>query len=140
MTKLDAAVHQLVVAMRLFFEGDYLSSLTLAGAAEEILGKLSIRAGLPVAVDFITEYHYEDVDETIPEGQRKKVLLGILNRVRNQAKHANDEAETHVEFDATEALQMIMRALPMAQNLKGSMAGYKEQLDVWIEAHPEAFV
>lgn len=31
MTKLDAAVHQLTVAIKLFFERDYLSALTLAG-------------------------------------------------------------------------------------------------------------
>jgi hypothetical protein len=39
-TKLDVAVHQFNVAIRLFLDGDYLASLTLAGAAEEILGKL----------------------------------------------------------------------------------------------------
>ena len=37
-TKLEIALHQLNVAIRLFLEGDYLSSLTLAGAAEEIWG------------------------------------------------------------------------------------------------------
>lgn len=139
MTKLDAAVHQLIVAMRLFFEGDYLSSLTLAGAAEEILGKLSKRAGLPVAVDEITQYHEDDVDAAIPEDQRKNVLLRVLNRGRNQAKHANDPDETHVEIDHVEALQMLMRALPMAQNLNGSMAEHKAKLDAWIDAHPKVF-
>lgn len=139
MTKLDAAVHQLIVAMRLFFDGDYLSSLTLAGAAEEILGKLSMRAGLPVAVDEITRYHGDDIDTSIPEDQRKTVLLRILNRGRNQVKHANDPDETHVEIDHTEALQMIMRALPMAQNLNSSMADYKEKLDAWIATHPDVF-
>lgn len=138
MTKLDAAVHQLTVAMGLFFDGDYLSSLTLAGAAEELLGKLSMRAGLPVAVDEITRYHGDDVDASIPEDLKKTALLRVLNRGRNQAKHANDPDETHVEIDHTEALQMIMRALPMAQNLSGSMAAYKEKLDTWIAAHPDA--
>lgn len=51
MTKLEAAKHQLAVAIQLFLDEDYLSSLTLAGAAEEILGKLSMRAGKPVAID-----------------------------------------------------------------------------------------
>lgn len=139
MTKLDAAVHQLTVAIKLFFEGDYLSALTLAGAAEEILGKLSKRAGKPVAIDEITKYHADDIDAAIPEDQRKTVLLSVLNRSRNQAKHANDPDETHVVLDHTEPLQMIMRALPMAQNLTGSMSQYKAELDVWIQAHPEVF-
>lgn len=42
LTKLEVAVRQLDMALRLFLEGDYLSSLTLAGAAEEILGGTSI--------------------------------------------------------------------------------------------------
>ena len=139
MTKLEAAKQQLTTAIQLFFSGDYLSSLTLAGAAEEILGKLSKRAGKPVAVDEITRYHGDDLDRTIPEGQRKTVVLGVLNRARNQAKHANDPEDTHVVFDHTEPLQMIMRALPMANNLDGSMSEYKEILDAWIQQHPEAF-
>ena len=39
LTKLEVATRQLDAAIRLFLEDDYLSSLTLAGAAEEILGK-----------------------------------------------------------------------------------------------------
>ncbi|WP_296002286.1 hypothetical protein [Rugamonas sp.] len=139
MTKLEVATHQLVVAIQLFLDGDYLSALTLAGAAEEILGKLSKRADLPVAVEEITKYHEDDVDKAVPEQQRKSVLLGILNRTRNQAKHANDPQETHVVFDYTEPLQMIMRAFPMAQNLNGAMLEYKIKLDAWIDAHPDVF-
>ncbi len=137
-TKLDAAKHQLIVAIQLFLSGDYLSALTLAGAAEEILGKLSMRAGKPVAVDEIAKFHADDIDASIPEEKRKGVILGVLNRGRNQAKHANDPAETHVVIDQTEPLQMIMRALPMAHNLDGSMLEYKEELDAWIQAHPGA--
>jgi len=107
MTKLEAAKHQLAVAIQLFFNEDYLSSLTLAGAAEEILGKLSMRAGKPVAVDEITRYHADDIDAAIPEGQRKAVLPSILNRGRNQAKHANDPEEAHVVFDHTQQLEFI---------------------------------
>ncbi|MBV6320071.1 hypothetical protein [Duganella violaceipulchra] len=139
MTKLEAATHQLSVAIQLFYSGDYLSSLTLAGAAEEILGKLSQRAGKPVAVDEITQFHADDIDAAIPENQRKTVLLGVLNRGRNQAKHANDPEETHIVFDHTEPLQMIMRALPMAFNLDESMLVHKPKLDAWIQAHPDAF-
>ncbi|MBK8384257.1 MAG: hypothetical protein IPL11_00655 [Candidatus Accumulibacter sp.] len=47
LTKAEVAVRQLDQAIRLFLEGDLLSSLTLAGAAEEILGKLCERAGSP---------------------------------------------------------------------------------------------
>jgi hypothetical protein len=67
LTKLEVAVHQLDVAIRLFLSGDYLASLTLAGAAEEILGSLCKRAGKPVAIDFIVDYHLKDTDPKLPE-------------------------------------------------------------------------
>lgn len=56
-TKLQVATVQLDAAIRLFFDGDYVSSLTLAGAAEGILGALSQRAGLPNAVDFVVDFY-----------------------------------------------------------------------------------
>ena len=64
-TKLEVAAHQLNVAIRLFLESDYLSSLTLAGAAEEILGKISKRTGMPVAVESIIQYHLPDTDPAL---------------------------------------------------------------------------
>ena len=39
LTAEEIAAHQLTAALRLWSEKDYLSALTLAGAAEEILGK-----------------------------------------------------------------------------------------------------
>ncbi|MFM0742254.1 hypothetical protein PQQ51_33975, partial [Paraburkholderia xenovorans] len=62
--KLEVATLQLDMAIRLFLERDYVSSLTLAGAAEEILGKLSKRAKLDNAVDFVLNFY---------KGQTEKV-------------------------------------------------------------------
>jgi hypothetical protein len=72
-TKLQVATHQLAVAINVFLSGDYLCSLTLAGAAEEILGKLSARAGKPVAVDEIVQFHDDELDAAIPEGRRPMI-------------------------------------------------------------------
>ncbi|HTD04360.1 hypothetical protein, partial [Undibacterium sp.] len=110
-TKLNVATIQLNAAIQLFLNGDYLSSLTLSGAAEEILGKLSERVGKPVAVDHIADFHLKDTDTSLSDKKRKDVILGILNRGRNQAKHANDPAETHFDVEQIWPLQMIMRAL-----------------------------
>jgi len=139
LTKLEVASHQLRVAITLFLTGDYLCSLTLAGAAEEILGKLSERAGLPVAVDEITKYHADDIDDAIPGSQRKKVLMNILNNGRNQVKHANDPSETHFLIEQIWPLQMIMRALPMALRLGAPMSDSKLKMDNWISANFEIF-
>ena len=117
LTKLEVATRQLDVAIRLFLEGDYLSSLTLAGAAEEILGRLSEKAGLPVAVDQIAKFHWDDMDASLQESERKRILLRVLNGPRNSAKHANDPEEAEFDVDPDFSLQMIMRAMPMARSL-----------------------
>lgn len=137
LTKLEVAVSQLDQAMRLFLEGDYLSSLTLAGAAEEILGGLCKRAGHPVAIEQIVAFHMGDTDPALSDKERRNVLTGVLNRPRNAAKHANDPAETHFIVEQVFALQMIMRAMPMAKTL-GSPPSRDAEMVAWIRAHPEA--
>jgi len=137
-TKLDAAIHQLNVASRLFLDGDYLASLTLAGAAEEILGQLSKYAGRPVAVEFIVDHHLEDTDPALPDKQRKKVIRSVLNSGRNQAKHANHPDQTHVDVEQIYPLQMIMRAVPMLKGLGVEQSTEVKQITDWINAHPEA--
>jgi len=135
-SKFEAAVRQLDVAIRLFLEGDYISSLTLAGAAEDILGALSQRAGKPVAVEQIATYHRKDTDQAISDEASKKVIFSVLNRGRNQAKHANDPNETHCDDDMIWPLQMIMRAIPMALNLGVSTANMGK-MKIWVDAHIE---
>ncbi len=136
-TKLEAATRQLEAAIRLFLAGDYLSSLTLAGAAEEILGKLSVREGKPVAVEEIMAFHWDDTDPALADGERRKVLLNVMNRPRNEAKHANDPDGTHCDVDRVFALQMIMRSMPMAKRL-GAPPQSEVAMVEWIRGHPEA--
>ena len=138
-SKLEVASQQLNVAIRLFLEGDYLSSLTLAGAAEEILGKLSKRAGEPLAIEEIVTYHWHDTDPVLSDTERRKVISEVLNRGRNQAKHANDPNETHFDVEQIWPLQMIMRAMPMAKGLGSHIANEMDMVH-WIDSHPEAFM
>jgi hypothetical protein len=137
LTKLQVAVHQLGVAIQLFLKEDYLSSLTLAGAAEEILGKLSERAGQPVAIEEIIRFHWNDTDPALPDNERRKILLGVLNKARNAVKHANDPNEGDHEVEQLYPLQMIMRAMPMAKSL-GLPPAEEAEMVAWIRAHPEA--
>lgn len=134
LTKLEVATCQLNAAIRLFLEGDYVSSLTLSGAAEEILGRLCERGGKPVAVEYIIEFHWNDTDPKLTDKERRKILLDVLNGPRNQAKHANDPEETKFEVDHDFPLQMIMRAMPMARQLGSPPAGEAEMFG-WIKGH-----
>ncbi len=138
MSKLEIASHQLDVAIRLFLDGDYLASLTLAGAAEEILGRLSERAGNPVATESIIDFHWKDTDPTRSDKERRKILLDILNKPRNQAKHANNPVEPDFSVEQIFPLQMIMRAMPMAKRLGAKFANETAMVQ-WVRTHPEAF-
>lgn len=137
LTKAEVAVRQLDQAIRLFLEGDLLSSLTLAGAAEEILGKLCERAGKPVSIEQIVAFHYDETDPVLPDGERRKILLAVLNRARNAVKHANNPDEATFDLEPDFALQMIMRAMPMARNL-GLPPNREAVMVSWIRGHPEA--
>lgn len=136
-SKLQIASHQLDVAIRLFLEGDYLSSLTLAGAAEEILGNLSEKAGLPVAIKEITEFHKADTDPAIPEEKHQKTIASILNKARNAAKHVISPDDTEFVVEQMHPLMMIMRAMPMAKRLGLPPSGEADMVK-WIKEHPEA--
>ncbi|MEF8710404.1 MAG: hypothetical protein V5B38_16805 [Candidatus Accumulibacter propinquus] len=137
LTKAEVAVRQLDQAIRLFLEGDLLSSLTLAGAAEEILGKLCERAGRPVSIEQIVAFHWDDTDPALPDKDRRKILLAVLNRARNDVKHANNPDEATFDLEPDFALQMIMRAMPMARNL-GFPPNREAVMVRWIREHPEA--
>ena len=116
-SKLDAAMHQLNLAIKLFIAGDFLGSLTLAGAAEDILGGLCKAAGKPVSADSIADYHEKDVDPSVPTEKRRGVVLAVLNRARNAAKHASRADENTIDIDQIHPLQMLMRAIPMCISL-----------------------
>ncbi|WP_168793667.1 hypothetical protein [Paraburkholderia aromaticivorans] len=136
-TKQEAAERQLNTSIRLFFEGDYLSSLTLAGAAEEIFGKLSLRAGLPVALDEVAEFHRGDTDPALTDKQHRTLIADILNKARNQAKHANDPLETELDVSEWEPAYLLMRAVPMAQKLGVTDTDEMKAFAVWVQQHQD---
>lgn len=137
LTKLEVAVSQLSLAIHLFLKEEYLSSLTLSGAAEEILGKLCEREGKPVSVKEIIAFHLENTDPALSDKEREKMLLEVLNRARNAVKHANNPSETHFKVERDFPLQMIMRSMPMARSL-GLPPNGEAAMVRWIKSHPEA--
>lgn len=108
--KLDIAVKQLETAIDLFVDrGDYICSITLAGAAEEILGKLVERNGKRPSVD---ELCASLISKYAPTADPKHIRAQHLNKARNSLKHANriNEDEIKIEVEP-EAMSMIIRAL-----------------------------
>jgi hypothetical protein len=106
LAKIDAAVDQLDWAIRLFLDHKaYVPAITLAGAAEEILGgAVGTRAAFGVLrKKFATDFGFEE----------KVVSQDHLNKAKNWLKHwdgQRGDEQIRLELDE-EALQYIVRAL-----------------------------
>ncbi|MCR4347057.1 MAG: hypothetical protein NUV55_07640 [Sulfuricaulis sp.] len=110
--RVDLAKEQLEVALEMFLKrGSFVSALTLAGAAEEILGETLIQRG-----EKTTLQHECSLIKPVEDLFRKKPyswseFTEKKNRVRNAAKHIKNASEATVTADIEdEALWMIVRA------------------------------
>lgn len=106
LSKLDAAVDQLDWAIRLFLDNKaYVPAITLAGAAEEILGEM-------LGGDSAFGQLKQRIAAT--SGLPEKVVSQLhLNRSKNWLKHwqgLRDEETIDIELE-TEAIQYIVRAV-----------------------------
>ena len=108
--KIDIAVKQLETAIDLFVDrGDYISAITLAGAAEEILGVLVKRSGKCPAVDELCKAL---ISKYVPTADSWYIRNQYLNKARNSLKHANHAKEDQIEIEVEpEAISMIARSL-----------------------------
>jgi hypothetical protein len=105
--KIEIAKRQLHSAIDLYFAGgDYLSVITLAGAAEEIFGNLLRRQSKIALLDHAVVFEAEQ------GGIRDfKTLAKQLNNVRNALKHANEEQEDEIRVEHSDAIIMLGRAI-----------------------------
>jgi hypothetical protein len=116
--KIEIARRQIEVAAELFFsERDFLAVVTLAGAAEEILGSLIRRAGEPAMIDRLLE-----LDKRLTGGRSYSVVNKEINGIRNALKHANDPFEDEIEVETGEAISMLSRAVVNYVLLSGGQA------------------
>jgi hypothetical protein len=107
--QIRAAVEQLHLAIDLYFDGSYLSAITLAGAAEGVLCcplKKDNRA-FEQTKSFIGKL----TELFTGENRDDKSIGDDLNLVRNWLKHYDPKRET-LSFDARDqAYEMIERAI-----------------------------
>ena len=116
---IDIALEQLETALRLFKETEeYISVITLAGAAEEILGKACREQGIRSALEEMQHSFYLlrkirfGVKAEEEKDKSDKWLAVRANYVRNKAKHVNPIQEPSLLIEAKEeAKDLISRAL-----------------------------
>lgn len=111
MEKKDISVIQLKVGAKLYNSGNYITSITLCGAAEEILGKIAKhRTGqnqLENEVDYLRDI-YEYFTGSSPSN---KELIQKINRTKNKLKHNDSGINEWVEADfENEAALLFVKA------------------------------
>jgi len=105
MEKKDIALVQLRAAAKMYNAADYVSCLTLSGAAEEILGKIAYSRTksneLENSVEF-TKNIYSSFDKPVPP---VKIIRDRINSVKNTIKHndagENSWVQADFEFEAS---------------------------------------
>lgn len=107
LTKLDAAINQIMAAIEMLLRGRYECAITLAGAAEGMLPRtpqslhaLHLEAPLP---DELVDHEFA----AFTRSQRN----AFLNRERDWLKHANPSHPASVTIGRIDAESMIVRAL-----------------------------
>ncbi len=110
LTKLGVAEHQLERALRLFLdEKDYVCAITLAGASEEILGKLLEKAGKEHALGSFVKACVATGKVVYNENWSHKDFADMANAFRNDLKHYTDGNSITIPREA--AVEILDRAI-----------------------------
>ena len=107
-SKSKLALIQLEKAIELFFENkDYVCSITLAGASEDITRGMERRDGLSTAVDDLKSW----LKDNHPDSDLLEGFYTKANETRNMLKHHSVRGESYVSVGIEEAEYWLIRAL-----------------------------
>jgi hypothetical protein len=135
-SKADIALRQLNDALRLFVDERFISSLTLAGAAEEIFARLLEGQGkMPIteiSIDLLKSFRKElGLDPEI-DHKPKKAFYEYWNWARNSVKHHGKKDSDILEInDCDAAYWMIRRALANAKDMDLNVY-MQQEFENWI--------
>lgn len=122
-SKLEAAKMQLDSAIQHFFADEHVCSITLAGAAEDILGGLLQHKGEQSPFEFLHDWYQQEYAEQITKQDFSRQLA---NAHRNWLKHAKEDAGSVLEITDMDSIMMLMRAVPCYYKLTG---GHSTEMD-----------
>lgn len=123
------ALRQLETALRLYFEGeDYYSVITLAAAAEEILGQLLICSGSENSLNSLKKATGAIHEVLYNQNPRDSETSKLANAARNAMKHWPPDKPKVFEFDARgEAKDMLNRAIDNYYGLTESLSSLMQR-------------
>ena len=112
MEKRDIAVKQLKAAARHYNEGDYVCSITLSGAAEEILGRIAKKRTKTNQLEGEVNYLRSVYDYFSGQKPSDKELIQKINKVKNELKHNDSGDNEWVDADfENEAALLFVKAM-----------------------------
>lgn len=130
--KLNIALHQLERAILLFLnENDFISALTLAGAAEEILGTYVKNRNKVPCVDVQAKLLK---NQDLSELSEKEIKFLHLNLARNALKHFHNKTEEDMSLALeTEVIALIVRGLDNVVKLEIRFSNAMSDFVFWIK-------
>lgn len=132
--KSEIARVQLERAIALFLEGDYVCSITLAGAAEAVYAGILEDAELPSAVEdsVAAIQSIREAGHSAMGGEPKNRIFNGWNAARNDLKHHGKGKAAIIAINLfDEAYWLIRRALANAQKL-GAPITNSQDFENWI--------
>lgn len=132
-TRLELAAHQLEGAISLFVAGrDRFSVITLAGAADVILSRLLINAGLE---NFTESVLISEIEKGGTDLTREVVGKGINDTLFiNHLKHMDDDDDGYIDIELEEcALAAILKALANYIILAGRNDAFVQAFLLWVK-------
>jgi hypothetical protein len=121
LSKREVAKRQLDSALRCFLDhGDIISAITLAGASEEILGKLLEKEGRKHSLEEFVEACVGTGRAYYGEEWAKKDFVEMLTYFKNSLKHIGDGKDITVTRDA--AVEILDRAIDNHWALEGEQS------------------
>jgi hypothetical protein len=127
--KIDVALEQLDWSIKLFIDHkQYVAAITLAGAAEEILGKL---VGEKASVSELTKKL--SLESGIEE---KEVRDGHLNKARNWFKHCDSATNVTIDLELeVVTIQYIVRAMANLLSYDESLPSEGQKFFAWLASN-----
>lgn len=126
LTKFEIAEKQLIKAIELFCAHEPLPAITLAGAAEEILGKLVTDGGNIDALKEEVKDRCDLYQAVFGHSADAKVFFDLMNKPRNELKHRMSGKTIELNLEE-EAVNLIQRAIDNFQKLRpGSNAMFRQ--------------
>lgn len=111
--KVDSATIQLKSAIELFYKSDFVSAITLAGAAEEIFGKIAINSKGVNAIDIEMDFEKELAPHLKQKTPDRRTVIKSRNRVRNELKHNdsgdNPSFKAEIKYEAECIIERAIR-------------------------------